>query len=80
MHFVYTGNLRDAEGESTLCRGCGALLIGRDRYAITAWNLDEGGRCSACGEACPGVFEAAPGDWGPRRLPVRLADFASQPA
>jgi len=76
MHFVYTGNLRDADGESTRCRRCDALLIGRDRYAITAWNLDAGGRCRDCGDVCPGVFEEQPGDWGPRRLPVRLADFA----
>ena len=35
--YVYTGNVRDPEGESTSCHGCGALLIGRDRYNLTAW-------------------------------------------
>ncbi len=77
LRYVYTGNVVDPEGESTWCHGCGALLIGRDRYAITAWNLDGAGHCKKCGERCAGVFEATPGDWGPRRLPVRLSDFGA---
>jgi len=73
LHHVYTGNVRDPEGQSTWCAGCGALLVERDGYAIGAFRLDGGGRCLACGTRCPGVFEPAPGRWGPRRLPVRLA-------
>ena len=76
VHYVYTGNVHDHEGGSTWCTGCGACLIGRDWYVLSDWNLDEQGRCRACGVACPGVFEATPGQWGARRLPVRLADFA----
>ncbi len=78
LRYVYTGNVYDPEGESTRCHGCGELLIGRDRYTITAWQLDELGRCRACGEGCAGVFEAQPGDWGARRLPVRLSEFVSR--
>jgi pyruvate formate lyase activating enzyme len=74
IHHVYTGNVRDPEGQSTFCAGCGALLIGRDGYEIGAWNLDDGGRCRACGERLPGVFEGSPGHWGARRLPVRLSE------
>jgi pyruvate formate lyase activating enzyme len=77
LRYVYTGNVYDPEGESTRCHGCGKLLIGRDRYTITAWQLDETGCCLACGERCAGVFEAQPGEWGARRLPVRLSDFAA---
>ncbi len=76
VRYAYTGNVEDAEGGSTFCAGCGARLIGRDGYRITDWSL-EAGRCGACGEACPGVFEEKPGHWGQRRLPVRLEEFAA---
>jgi pyruvate formate lyase activating enzyme len=69
---VYVGNVHDPEGDSTYCHGCGGRLIGRDWYEMTAWNLDPDGRCRGCGTACPGVFEAAPGGWGRRRLPLHL--------
>ncbi|HEX6173807.1 MAG TPA: AmmeMemoRadiSam system radical SAM enzyme [Candidatus Binatia bacterium] len=76
VRYAYTGNVHDEEGASTYCHGCGATLIGRDWYEITAWNLDENGRCRQCGAACPGVFEPRPGTWGAHRQPVRLNDFA----
>ncbi|MBW2493522.1 MAG: AmmeMemoRadiSam system radical SAM enzyme [Deltaproteobacteria bacterium] len=71
IRYVYTGNVRDPAGSSTLCHECGECLIGRDGYALTQWGLGAGGLCSACGARCAGVFEASPGDWGSRRLPVR---------
>jgi len=73
LRYVYTGNIHDEAGQSTYCHDCGACLIGRDGYRITAWNLDASGRCSACGFALPGVFEAGPGVWGPRRAQVRIS-------
>ena len=76
LRFVYTGNVRDPEGQSTRCPGCGEVAIGRDGYEITAWNLDSAARCRGCAARLPGVFEGEPGAWGPRRRPVRLADFA----
>jgi pyruvate formate lyase activating enzyme len=72
VRYAYTGNVVDPDGQATRCHGCGAVLIGRDGYEIEAWGLDEGGRCLRCGLACAGVFDAAPGTWGSRRLPVRL--------
>jgi pyruvate formate lyase activating enzyme len=72
LHHVYTGNVHDPEGDSTRCSGCGELLIGRDWYRLQDWRLGPAGRCRACGQACPGVFEARPGTWGRRRLPVQL--------
>ena len=75
VRHVYTGNVHDPEGQSTWCHGCGARLIERDWYVLGEWGLDPDGRCSACGARCPGVFDAAPGSWGARRLPVRLADY-----
>ena len=75
LRYVYTGNVHDEEGGSTFCHACGALLIGRDWYRLTAWHLSEEGRCRACGARCAGVFESLPGSWGARRQPVRLSDF-----
>jgi pyruvate formate lyase activating enzyme len=72
VRHAYTGNVHDPGGQSTYCSGCGAPVIGRDGYEITAWRLDGRGACEACGARCPGVFEPSPGRWGARRLPVRL--------
>ena len=73
LRHVYTGNVRDPAGQSTYCAGCGQLIIGRDRYAITGWRLDESARCAGCGRAPGGHFAARPGQWGPRRLPIAVA-------
>lgn len=75
LRYVYTGNVHDEAGGSTFCPGCGALLIGRDWYDITAWHLQDGA-CSACGTRIAGLFEARAGDWGRRRRPVSIAAFA----
>jgi pyruvate formate lyase activating enzyme len=75
LRYVYTGNVLDEDGGSTACHACGERLIGRVGYEITGWRLDARGCCTACGTRCAGVFEPAPGRWGGRRQPVRLADF-----
>jgi pyruvate formate lyase activating enzyme len=72
MQHVYLGNVYDEEGDTTRCATCGTPLIVRNWYDITAWNLSADGTCPACGEPLGGVFEAEPGHWGRRRLPVRL--------
>ena len=72
LRYVYTGNIHDPAGQSTFCSGCGALLVGRDWYDMTAWHLSADSRCIACGTACPGVFETTPGRWGARRQPLTL--------
>jgi pyruvate formate lyase activating enzyme len=77
VRYVYTGNVHDETGQSTYCHACGAKLIGRDWYVLSDWNLDAEGACASCGTHCAGVFEAQPGNWGARRLPVRLADYAT---
>jgi pyruvate formate lyase activating enzyme len=73
VRYAYVGNVHDPEADSTRCHHCGALLIGRDWYRLTAWDLTPEGRCPSCQTPCAGVFEPRPGTWGPRRLPVRLA-------
>jgi len=72
VRYAYTGNVHDAEGGSTYCHRCGEVLVERDWYQLGNWNLTGDGRCMRCDTPCPGVFEGAPGSWGPRRLPVRL--------
>ena len=72
VRYAYTGNVRDRAGESTYCHACGEVLVERDRYELGTWRLTGDGLCGACGAACAGVFDGAPGSWGARRLPVRL--------
>jgi pyruvate formate lyase activating enzyme len=74
LRHVYVGNVADVERGSTYCHGCGARLIERRQYALGRWRLTDDARCTACGTPCAGVFAAAPGQWGARRRPVRLAD------
>ena len=73
VHYAYIGNAHDWKGDSTWCSGCGGLLIQRDWYVLGEWNLTPDGSCKVCGTPCAGVFEAAPGTWGSRRMPVHMA-------
>jgi len=77
VRYAYTGNVHDQTGQSTYCHQCGTTLIGRDWYEITDWHLDAEGKCEKCGTPCAGLFEKQHGDWGSRRQPVRLANFAA---
>ena len=72
VRHVYTGNVHDKAGGSTWCHGCGALVIGRDWFDLTAWRLSGDGSCRDCGTPLAGVFEPQPGTWGRRHQPVLL--------
>ncbi|MBI4957029.1 MAG: AmmeMemoRadiSam system radical SAM enzyme [Myxococcales bacterium] len=72
VRYVYTGNVHDPSGGSTYCHACGAMLIERDWYRLGKYALTPDGSCAACGVRCAGVFEAEPGRWGARRLPIRM--------
>jgi pyruvate formate lyase activating enzyme len=73
LSHVFVGNVRDRVRASTYCADCSERLIGRDGYIITDYKLDGGGVCLNCGTRLAGVFDNAPGHWGARRLPVRMA-------
>ncbi|MFQ5983355.1 MAG: AmmeMemoRadiSam system radical SAM enzyme [Woeseiaceae bacterium] len=76
LRYVYTGNVHDFAGESTYCHNCHEILIGRDWYELSTWNLtthDDSAECRKCGAEVAGVFDGAPGHWGANRLPVRIA-------
>ena len=76
LRYVYTGNVHDEEGGATLCHVCGKKLVARDWYVLGDWELSDDGRCLSCGTPCAGRFDGPPGEWGARRLPVHLRDFA----
>jgi pyruvate formate lyase activating enzyme len=78
LRYAYTGNIYDRIGSSTFCHHCGALLIERDWYQIERWGLDPHGRCATCNASLPGCFEALPGHFGARRIPVRLSEVGTQ--
>jgi len=78
VRYAYTGNVHDGDGGSTYCHQCGKLLIERDWYVLGEWNLTADGCCKACSAMCAGVFEARPGNWGPKRQPVQLRGFAGR--
>jgi pyruvate formate lyase activating enzyme len=72
LRYAYTGNVHDPAGDSTLCHECGEVVIARDWYVLKDWHLTDDGRCAKCGTPCAGVFDGPPGDWGQKRLPVRI--------
>lgn len=77
IRYAYTGNVHDKSGSSSYCHHCGEILIGRDWYVLSDWNLNEHGCCTSCGTACAGVFETRPGNWGAKRLPVDMRRMAA---
>jgi pyruvate formate lyase activating enzyme len=73
IHYVYTGNVHDTEGGSTFCPSCGTRLIERDWYEIGAYALTPDGHCGQCGLAIAGRFGKYEGQFGRRRVPVRVS-------
>jgi pyruvate formate lyase activating enzyme len=73
LRYVYTGNVRDTEGETTFCPRCHAALIVRDGYAIRHYDLPESGHCPHCGTKIAGYYGKFGKPFGSQRVPVRLA-------
>ncbi len=72
IRHAYVGNVHNKDGDSTWCHQCGNLLIGRDWYELSEWNLTPEGKCNRCGTVCAGVFEQKPGNWGSKRVRVDM--------
>jgi len=76
IRYAYTGNVHDKEHQSTYCHNCGGILIGRDWYELSEFNVTtEGnypGNCKACGAEVPGRFDGPAGTWGRKRQPLRI--------
>ena len=75
IKYAYVGNVDDVQHQSTYCPHCGELLIERNWYDLGVYRL-RGDRCGQCGGKIAGRFQDAPGDWGRKRLPVRISQFA----
>jgi len=54
LHHVYIGNVPGSNGESTMCPGCGQVVVERIGYQIRSHHL-EGGKCTFCGTSVYGV-------------------------
>lgn len=73
LHFVYTGNVRHQEGDTTYCPDCHTALIERDWYLIKQYRLTPEGRCPDCGAAVAGRFSAQAGTFGRKRIPISIS-------
>src|SRR6201997_5459523 len=73
LRFVYSGNVPDPAGGTTVCPGCEAPVVVRDWYSMRRYALTDDGRCRSCGTQLPGVYDGPVGRWGARRLPVQIA-------
>lgn len=76
LNYVYTGNVNDLRHQSTYCPQCGTVLVERNWYNLGQYQLN-GANCGHCGHTIAGRFDDAAGTWGARRLPLRIADFAT---
>ncbi len=55
LRYVYVGNVRDGDRESTVCPACHTLLVSRTWYTVRQhWR--EPGVCHGCGLRVPGVW------------------------
>jgi len=76
LNYVYTGNVHDSAGGSTYCPSCEKPVIGRDWYRIDGYHVSVDGRCEHCATPIAGRFGKFERPFGPRRIPVRLAQHA----
>ena len=80
LRYVYTGNVHDIEGGTTYCPHCHHAVIARDWYRILDYRIGDrignDGRCLECGGAIAGRYQKfdLKKAFGPRRIPVRLAE------
>jgi pyruvate formate lyase activating enzyme len=72
LHFVYTGNVRHREGDTTYCPHCQATLIERDWYQIRQYRLTPHGDCPDCGTPVAGRFAEQAGNFGRKRIPIAI--------
>ncbi len=72
LHYVYTGNVHNKDGDTTFCPECHAMLIERDWYQINQYRLTENGHCPDCGTALAGRFDDKAETFGARRIPIMI--------
>jgi pyruvate formate lyase activating enzyme len=57
LRHVYTGNVHDEGGQTTLCPRCREAVVVRDWNAVRRNRLGPGGACPGCGEKIAGRFD-----------------------
>ena len=72
LHYVYTGNIHDAEGGSIWCPGCHAQLVRRDWHEVSGYRINVAQRCDTCGTHIAGRFGVFGRPFGRRRIPVTI--------
>jgi len=55
LKYVYRGNVRTEDGETTFCPKCKKILIGRKGFFVTENNIEDS-KCKYCKEKIDGVF------------------------
>ena len=76
LHYVYTGNVHNLEGDTTFCPNCKSALIVRDWYQINAYHLNEKGCCPHCNTAIAGRFAPSAEHFGRKRIPIFIGAYA----
>jgi pyruvate formate lyase activating enzyme len=71
LRYVYMGNVIDREHQHTYCPGCRQLVIERSGFEIKAYRIASG-CCTRCQTPIAGCFDDQAGNWGSRRMPVRM--------
>ena len=75
LQYVYTGNVHDPAGATTLCPNCQTPVIRRDWYQILEYRVTPGGTCPTCDTAIAGHFRSeGAGNWGRKRLRVWIKE------
>ena len=72
LHYVYTGNVHDAEGDTTFCPKCRHAVVVRDWYEILHYDLSPQGTCPECGTTIAGRFGEFEQPFGSRMIPVQM--------
>ena len=56
LRYVYVGNARIPDGQTTFCPCCGIRLVERQGYEIVSFRLRDGA-CPECGTVIPGIWK-----------------------
>jgi pyruvate formate lyase activating enzyme len=80
LQYVYTGNVHDSVGGATYCPSCNSALVVRDWHRVLQYRLSREGCCPDCGTSIAGRFGEFKGQFGNRRIPVRISNVTGAEA
>lgn len=56
LHYVYTGNRYDPEGNTTYCPHCKEPVIERNNFIVSSYQIEPGSKCAHCQKEISGRF------------------------